>query len=111
MSVTTAVLKESLAGEPRVAAIPETVKKLVALGINVTITKGAGEAASYQDADYKAMGATIAATNDAAVAKADAIFCIRTPDAKILSKAKKGAMVIGGLSLMPLIKRDLKIMA
>ena len=98
MSVTIAVLKETDATEPRVAAIPETVKKLSALGIQMLITKGAGEASSYQDKDYKDAGADIAATNDAAVAKADVIFCIRTPDAKILAKAKKGAMVIGGLS-------------
>jgi len=98
MSVTIAVLKETLAGEPRVAAIPETVKKLIALGIEIIVTKGAGEAASYQDKDYKDAGADIAATNEAAVSKADAVFCIRTPDAKTVEKMKKGAMVIGGLS-------------
>ncbi len=98
MSVTIAVLKETDKQEPRVSAIPETVKKLSAFGILVTVAKGAGENASYLDADYKAAGATIAATNEAAIAKADVIFCIRTPDAKTLSKAKKGAMVIGGLS-------------
>ena len=98
MSVTIAVLKETANGEPRVAAIPETVKKLSALGIKMVITKGAGEAASYLDKDYKDAGAEIVATNDAAVAKADAVFCIRTPDATIVSKMKKGAMVIGGLS-------------
>ena len=98
MSVTIAVIKETASGEPRVAAIPETVKKLTALGISVLITKGAGEAASYQDNDYKDAGAEIVATNEAAVAKADGVFCIRTPDAKTVEKMKKGAMVIGGLS-------------
>jgi len=98
MSVTIAVLKETDKGEPRVSAIPETVKKLSAMGISVAVVKGAGDNASYMDADYKTAGATIAATNDAAIAKADAVFCIRTPDAKTLSKAKKGAMIIGGLS-------------
>jgi NAD(P) transhydrogenase subunit alpha len=98
MSVTIAVLKETDKSEPRVSAIPETVKKLVTMGIAVTVTKGAGDNASYNDADYKAMGATIAATNDAAITKADAVFCISTPDAKTLSKAKKGAIIIGGLS-------------
>jgi NAD(P) transhydrogenase subunit alpha len=98
MTVTIAVLKETAKGEPRVAAIPETVKKLTALGCKVTITKGAGANASYNDADYKDAGADIATTNDSAIAKADAVFCIATPDAKTLSKSKKGAIVIGGLS-------------
>jgi NAD(P) transhydrogenase subunit alpha len=98
MSITLAVLKETAKGEPRVSAIPETVKKLTDLGINVTVTKGAGDQASYLDGDYKQAGATIIASNDAAIAKADMVFCIRTPDAKTLSKAKKGAMIIGGLS-------------
>ncbi len=98
MSITLAVLKETAKGEPRVSAIPETVKKLTALGINVTVTKGAGEQASYLDGDYKDAGASLSVSNDAAIAKADMVFCIRTPDAKTLSKAKKGAMIIGGLS-------------
>ena len=98
MSVTIAVLKETDALEPRVAAIPETVKKLIALGVSVVITKGAGAKASYLDADYKSMGADMATTNEAAIATADAVFCIRTPDAQLLAKAKKGAIIIGGLS-------------
>jgi len=98
MTVTIAILKETEKLEPRVSAIPETVKKLIALGVSVTVVKGAGDKASYMDADYKAMGATIAATNDAAIAKADVVFCIRTPDEKTLSKAKKSAMIVGGLS-------------
>ncbi len=98
MPVTIAVLKETNKQETRVSAIPETVKKLTALGINIVVAKGAGENASYADKDFKDAGATIATSNDNAVEKADAIFCIRTPDAKTLGKAKKGALVIGGLS-------------
>jgi len=98
MPMTIAVLKETAAGEPRVSATPETVKKLSALGINVSVVKSAGDNASYLDNDYKAAGATIATTNDAAIAKADMVFCIRTPEAKILTKAKKSAIIIGGLS-------------
>jgi len=98
MPVTIAILKETAQGEPRVAAIPETVKKLIALGANVTITKGAGEPASYQDTDYKDAGATLATSNDTVITKADIVFCIRTPEAKTLAKAKKGTIVAGGLS-------------
>lgn len=98
MPVTLAVLKETHANEPRVAAIPETVKKLTALGLNVTITKGAGAKAAYTDDAYEEAGASLAADNETAVAKADVVFCIRTPEAAIVSKMKKSAIVIGGLS-------------
>ena len=53
---------ETHAGETRVAATPETVKKLIASGFSVTVEAGAGTAASYLDADYAAAGATIAKT-------------------------------------------------
>ena len=49
-----AVTKERRAGETRVAAVPETVKKLIAAGFTVTVETGAGAAASYPDADYAA---------------------------------------------------------
>ena len=53
-----AVLKEA-AGETRVAAIPETVKKFIALGAEMAVEKGAGESASIADADFEAAGAKI----------------------------------------------------
>ena len=56
-----AVTKERRAGETRVAAVPETVKKLVAAGFDVMVEAGAGAAASYADADYQAAGATVPA--------------------------------------------------
>jgi NAD/NADP transhydrogenase alpha subunit len=54
-----AVTKERRAGETRVAAVPETVKKLIASGFSVTVEAGAGLAAAYPDADYAAAGATM----------------------------------------------------
>ncbi|MFL6775849.1 MAG: NAD(P)(+) transhydrogenase (Re/Si-specific) subunit alpha, partial [Sphingomicrobium sp.] len=50
-----AVLKEA-AGETRCAAIPETVKKFVALGADVAVESGAGENASISDADFETAG-------------------------------------------------------
>ncbi len=61
-----AVLKERRAGEARVAATPDTVKKLIGLGLSVAVEAGAGVAAAISDADFAAAGAEIAA--DAAVA-------------------------------------------
>ena len=57
-----AVTKETRANETRVAATPETVKKLGAAGFSVVVQAGAGTAASYPDADYEAAGAKIAKT-------------------------------------------------
>ena len=52
-----AVLKERRANETRVAATPETVRKLVALGLTVAIERGAGAGASIPDAEFTAAGA------------------------------------------------------
>ena len=54
-----AVLKEAEAGELRVAATPETVKKYTGLGASVAVETGAGTGASIADADYEAAGAAI----------------------------------------------------
>ncbi|MBI2715556.1 MAG: NAD(P)(+) transhydrogenase (Re/Si-specific) subunit alpha, partial [Rhizobiales bacterium] len=54
-----AVARESDAGEPRVAATPETVKKFKALGAEVVVARGAGVASGISDADYEAAGATV----------------------------------------------------
>ncbi len=56
------VLKERRPYETRVAATPETVKKLIALGFNVVVEKGAGEQSHFLDKAYEEAGATIAET-------------------------------------------------
>jgi NAD(P) transhydrogenase subunit alpha len=88
-----AVTRERRAGETRVAAVPETVKKLIAAGFSVTVEAGAGLAANYPDADYKAAGATLAKTAKEAVAKADIVFKVRAPEAAEIATLKKGAIV------------------
>src|SRR3954466_1790307 len=93
-----AVTRERRAGEPRVAAVPETVKKLIAAGFEVVVEKGAGTAASYPDADYEAAGAKIAATSKAALAKADIVFHVRAPADEEIAALKKGAIVVALLN-------------
>jgi H+-translocating NAD(P) transhydrogenase subunit alpha len=93
-----AVTRERRAAETRVAATPETVKKLIASGFQVTVEAGAGTAASYLDADYAAAGATIAKTLKDALAKADVLFKVRGPDAEELAALKPGAMVLATLN-------------
>ena len=87
-----AVIAETDADEPRVAATPETVKKMVALGATVAVQAGAGVKSGILDADYTAAGAAVAAdpSNDA-----DIVLRVRRPEGPQLSQLKKGAIVIG----------------
>ncbi len=98
-----AVLKETAPGETRCAAIPETVKKFIALGAAVAVEKSAGDAASIADSDFEAAGATIG-TRAAVVADADIVLCINAPDPKTLKGASADALLVGALD--PLRNRD-----
>lgn len=93
-----AVTRERRAGETRVAAVPETVKKLLAAGFSVTVEAGAGAAAAYTDADYAAAGATIAKTAKDALSKADIVFKVRSPEPAEIAALKKGALVVATLN-------------
>ncbi|HEY7611087.1 MAG TPA: Re/Si-specific NAD(P)(+) transhydrogenase subunit alpha [Alphaproteobacteria bacterium] len=88
-----AVPKERRAREARVAASPETVKKLVGLGAAVTVEAGAGAAASMLDAAYEAAGAAIAADIAPALAEADAVLKVQRPSATEIAAIKQGAML------------------
>jgi NAD(P) transhydrogenase subunit alpha len=90
-----AVLKEA-ADETRCAAIPETVKKFIALGAEVAVERGAGDAASISDGEFEAAGAKIGERKDV-LTGAGIILCINGPDATSVSGAEKGALVIGAL--------------
>lgn len=88
-----AIVKETSPGEDRVAATPDTVKKLIGLGHAVTIEAGAGLAASVTDEAFVAAGATIAPTPSAALSDADLLFKVRRPSAAEISAMKPGAGV------------------
>ena len=98
MTAQIAVTRERRADETRVAATPDSVRKLIALGYAVTVEAGAGLAASYPDADYKAAGATIAKTAKDALAKADIVFHVRAPADAEIAALKKGAIVVALLN-------------
>ncbi|MEW6437720.1 MAG: Re/Si-specific NAD(P)(+) transhydrogenase subunit alpha [Pseudomonadota bacterium] len=89
-----AVPAETDPAESRVAATPETVKKLLALGASVTVETGAGRKSSIPDSDYAAAGATIAPDAAAAIADADIILRVRRPGGGELAGAKKGALLL-----------------
>jgi H+-translocating NAD(P) transhydrogenase subunit alpha len=87
------VLKERRAGETRVAATPETVKKLVGLGHTVTIESGAGTVAGFPDSAFTEAGAAIAA-GPAAAAGADIVFKVRRPEPAEIASLPEGAALI-----------------
>ncbi|ARN85166.1 Re/Si-specific NAD(P)(+) transhydrogenase subunit alpha [Candidatus Nucleicultrix amoebiphila] len=112
-----AVLRERRPGEKRVAATPETVKKMIGLGASVVIEKGAGLASSYLDEAYKDSGAKIAADAASALDGADIILKVQRPVLKgeqtgtdQLEKAKKGAFILALFSPYNNTK-DLKVYA
>src|SRR5216684_4043232 len=80
--------------EPRVAASPDSVKKMRALGAEVLVEAGAGAGAGLPDAEYEAAGATIARGAEV-VRDADVILKVRRPTAGEAERYKKGALVIG----------------
>ena len=86
---------EIVAGETRVAATPETVKKYVQLGFSVVVQTGAGVASSYTDSAYQEAGATIAPSAAEAYKDADLVLKVRAPQAEEISLIKKGAAVLG----------------
>ena len=91
-----AVLKETAAGETRVAASAETVKKFIGLGAEVAVEAGAGLSASVSDAEYVAAGAKVG-TGAATAKDADIVLGVQGPDVKAIAGAAKGAWVVAGL--------------
>ena len=99
-----AIAKEKLDAEKRVAASPETVKKLIALGAEVSVVAGAGVAAAMTDEAYRTAGAQVV-SEDEAYKNAGVVLRVRHPGADEVSKMKKGAVMIGILS--PYQEKDL----
>ena len=89
-----AVPVETEGQETRVAATPETVKKFIGLGADVTVQSGAGVASGIPDADYEAAGAKIAATAPDTLSNADIVLGVRRPQAAALTGVAKGAAVV-----------------
>ena len=98
MAATIAVTRERKAGETRVAATPDSVKKLIAAGFAVVVETGAGAGSSFPDGDYAAAGATIAPDPKFALTGAELVFKVRTPEADEIAGLKPGALVVALLA-------------
>lgn len=104
-----AIPKERRAHESRVAASPDTVKRLVGMGLEVVVETGAGASAAFPDPAYAAAGATIALDAASAIAEADIVLKVQRPivgqgDKDELGAFKSGTVLIG--MLQPLQHAD-----
>ena len=108
------VLRETQAGEARVALMPESVKKLVGLGAAVSIESRAGLSAARIDDDYREAGAEVSPDRESLLANADVLAVVNRPSANDFARLKKGAVVIGFLrpldesaALLPAVDRGI----
>ena len=90
---------ESTPGETRVAATPDTVKKFLSFGCDVSLERGAGTSSGYLDQAYADQGAQLIDPGDAAGwSQADILLCVQPPSAASLARLRQGALVVGLLS-------------
>jgi NAD(P) transhydrogenase subunit alpha len=89
--------QEAHPGENRVAATPASVKKLVKLGFEVAVQRGAGDGSGYPDGDYEAAGAQIVAGREELLRLADALICVRPTPAEDLGLLREGALHVSFL--------------
>jgi len=92
------VIKETSAGENRVAATPETTKKFVGLGYQVIIQSGAGDGASFPDSQYSTAGAQITSSAADALKNADIVLKVTAPSAEEAKQMKSGAIVLAAFA-------------
>ena len=97
MTLKIGIPKESVAGESRVAIVPDTIKRLFGKNksLEIIVEKGAGASAYIEDESFKAVGATVG--TPAKVWGADVILKVAAPTVKEQEKLKKGQLIIGHL--------------
>lgn len=98
MGLKVAIAKETGEFEKRVAASPDTVKKLKDLGCSITIQSDAGKGASFTDQAFKTAGAKITKTAAEALKGADIVLSVAAPSDDALKHIKKGALLVGLLA-------------
>src|SRR5271165_4634796 len=89
-----AVLKERRESETRVAATPDTVKRLVGLGLTVVVETGAGAEAAIPDREFAAAGASIAPDAADALAGAGIVFAVQVPLPEQRTQIPRGALLV-----------------
>jgi NAD(P) transhydrogenase subunit alpha len=100
-----AVRKESAPGERRVAIVPDSVKRLAAKKIEVSVEAGAGASAFASDDDYRATGARVDASLPALLADAEVVMQVRAPNLDDVKQLKEGSALVS--LLHPLVNLEL----
>ena len=95
MSLTIGVPREVVAGEKRVATVPEVVEKLIKLGFKVAVEAGAGDAANCGDDTYRAAGAQIIEGAANLWAASDIVFKVAVPTSEEVGLLREGGTLIG----------------
>jgi NAD(P) transhydrogenase subunit alpha len=93
-----AVVKETRAGERRVALVPESVKKLTGKGMEVVVERGAGATAYFDDAAYEAVGAKLESDAAALLAAADFVLMVQPPTVAQAQQMRAGAKLLATLT-------------
>jgi len=113
-----AVLKEELSGEARVALMPDSVKKLLALKAGVIVESNAGLGAARTDEDYREAGAEVSTDRNAILGETDILVCVNRPADEVFARLKTGAIVLGFLrpldepqALLPALEKNLTTFA
>jgi NAD(P) transhydrogenase subunit alpha len=95
MALTIGVPRETLAGEKRVATVPEVVEKLIKLGFAVAVESGAGDAANCSDDSYRAAGAQVIDGAAKLFAASDIVFKVCVPTTEEVGLLREGGTLIG----------------
>ncbi len=90
------VARETAADERRVALVPDSVRRLASGGADVLVERGAGERASFPDADYEEAGARVVEA-DALYADADVLVRVQKPDGEEIERLREGQVLVGFL--------------
>jgi len=91
------VLKETVPGEARVALMPDSIKKLVALKATVMVESNAGLAAARSDDDYREAAAEVSADRKLLLQSADVLVVVNRPGNEVFGELRKGSVVLGFL--------------
>lgn len=91
------IIKETLEGERRIAAVPETISKMVKSGMEVLVEAGAGNDSFVSDAEFEAAGAKIAPDAASVLSRSDLILKVNKPTVGEINNIKEGAVLISFL--------------
>src|SRR5438067_5255834 len=108
---------ERQSGETRVALVPESVKKLAGMGVEIAVERSAGDKAGFRDGDYTAAGAQIG-DRASLLQGADVLTCVNRPEADDYGRLKPNTVIIGFLKplddpggLEPIVRKQLSAFA